>query len=335
MVFLKKKTFFIILIFLIVIFLLGFYFLRQPEGVSSEISWGAAFSKPFTEKLGLDWQETYLAILDDLGVKKLRIPLYWPDIEPEENQYFFDDYDWLIKEAEKRGVQIILVLGRRLPRWPECHIPDWARSLDEKSQQVKILDLIKEVVERYKEKPSISTWQVENEPFLKFGKCPPLDVNFLEKEIFLVRSLDPSRKIIITDGGEFGLWLRAAKRADIFGTTIYRIVWSKFIGYFKYPLLPRFFWLKANFLHLFYPQKQIIVSELQTEPWGPKLIYQTTPEEHFKSMNFEQFLENIAYAKKVGFPEVYLWGTEWWYWLKEKYNIADFWQKAKELFIEN
>lgn len=335
MALLKKKIFFGLLIILIIIFLLGLYFLRQPEGISPKISWGVAFSKPFAIKLNLNWQETYLALLDDLKAKRLRLPIYWPDIEQSQNQYFFNDYDWLIEEAEKRDVQLILVLGRRLPRWPECHIPDWTKTLDEKSQQREILELIEKIVERYKKRPNILAWQVENEPFLKFGKCPPLDVSFLEKEISLVRSLDSSRDIIITDSGEFGLWLRAAKRADVFGTTIYRVVWNKFSGYFRYPLPPKFFWIRANLLHLFYPGKKIIVSELQTEPWGPKLIYQTTPEEHFKSMSFEQFLKNIAYAKKVGFPEVYLWGAEWWYWLKEKHNITNFWQKAQELLTSN
>jgi len=52
-------------------------------------------------------------------------------------------------------------------------------------------------------------------------------------------------------------------------------------------------------------------------------------------MNFEQFKENIAYAKTAGFSENYFWGAEWWYWMKEKQNHPEFWNYAKELFIEN
>lgn len=332
MVSLKRKILLIILILLAGIFLLGVYLVRQPEGVTHQISWGVAFSKPFAQDLGLDWRKTYLALLDDLGTKKLRLPLYWQDIEPRPSQYLFNDYDWLIEEAQKRKVQLILVIGRRLPRWPECHLPDWALYLNEKSQQTRILDLLREIVERYKDKSNILAWQIENEPFLKFGECPPLDVRFLESEIALVRLLDPLRPIIVTDSGELSLWLPAVRRADIFGTTMYRVVWNKLTGQFKYPLPPKFFWLKANLVHLFYPGKKIIVSELQGEPWGPKLICETNLEEHFKSMNFEQFCDNIEYAKQVGFPEVYLWGAEWWYWLKEKHNIPEFWDYVQELF---
>lgn len=331
---LKKKILWLIIVFFTAVFLLGVYLIRPPEGITSEISWGVVFARHFSEELGLDWLETYLALLDDLGTKRLRLSLYWPEIEPRAGQYFFDDFDWMIEEAEKRDVKLILAIGRRLPRWPECHLPDWALSLSEEAQQIKVLDLIERIVKRYKNKSNILAWQIENEPFFKFGECPPLDVGFLEKEIALVRSLDPLRPIMLTDSGEISIWLSAARRADIFGTTIYRIVWNKYIGYFKYPLPPKFFWLKANLVHLFYPGKKIIVSELQAEPWGARPVSQTRPEEHFKSMNFEQFCDNIEYAKRVGFPEVYFWGVEWWYWLKEKQAHPEFWEKARELFSE-
>jgi hypothetical protein len=55
-------------------------------------------------------------------------------------------------------------------------------------------------------------------------------------------------------------------------------------------------------------------------------------EEQFKSMNLKQISENIEFAKKVGFPEVYLWGAEWWYWLKAKHQDPSFWEFAKKLF---
>jgi hypothetical protein len=99
----------------------------------------------------------------------------------------------------------------------------------------------------------------------------------------------------------------------------------------KYPLPPKFFWLKINFIRLFYPKKPIIVSELQAEPWGPKMIYETSLEEQAKSMNLKQFYDNIEYARNVGFPKVYLWGAEWWYWLKVKHGQPEIWKAAREV----
>jgi hypothetical protein len=326
-----KKIFFWFLIFILGLSIFIGFLLRRPSGITEHIQWGVAYSKYFTEKMGLDWKETYLAILDDLKPQSLRLPIYWFDIEPQSGVYNFADYDWLVGEAQKRNVKLILVLGRKMPRWPECHLPDWAASLSQDSQQMRLLKTIPQIVEHYKNLDNLYLWQVENEPFLPFGECPLSGADFLEKEISAVRLADSKHPILITDSGELGLWLSAAKRADIFGTTMYRIIWKKYLGYFKYPLPPQFFWLKANLIHLFYPRKPIIVSELQAEPWSQKMPYETSLAEQFKSMSFEQFKENITYAKQVGFPEVYFWGAEWWYWLKIKQNHPEFWIEAKKI----
>ncbi len=326
-----RKILFLIILFTGLYF--GFVYLtRQPSGITKDIEWGVAFSKPFAIDMGLNWKKAYLAILDELKPKSLRLPVYWRDIQPNEDENVFDDYDWMINEAGKRNVKLILAIGRKSPRWPECNEPKWTDGLDKEAVDERVLNYIEKTVLKYKNIPNLYLWQVENEPFLVFGECPKLDVDFLDKEISLVRKLDPSHKIMITDSGELSVWVRAAKRADVFGTTMYKIVWNKYTGYFKYPLPPKFFWLKANIVRLFYPQKPIIVSELQAEPWGPKMIYETPLEDQFKSMDFAQFNDNIKYARDVGFSEAYLWGVEWWYWLKTKQNHPEFWDYAKTLF---
>lgn len=284
--------------------------------------------------MSLDWKNLYISILDDLKAKTIRIPLYWTSIEPYEGKFFFENYDWMAEEAKKRDARIIFVIGRKVPRWPECHIPDWVSSYEEKIQQEKILLFLEKTVNRYKDLKNLYSWQVENEPFLSFGVCPDCDASLLDKEIELVKKLDPTRPIMVTDSGELSTWLRAAKRADIFGSTLYRIVYKKPFGYIKYPLDPKFFWAKANLVHFFNPEKPIIISELQAEPWAPGLIQSTSLDEQAKSMDIEKFNDNIEYAKKVGFPQVYFWGVEWWYWLREKYNKPEIWEAAKKVINE-
>ncbi|OGI25039.1 MAG: hypothetical protein A3J76_02285 [Candidatus Moranbacteria bacterium RBG_13_45_13] len=331
---LRRKIFLVVALVAIAGFL---YLIRKPTGLvdnADSIKWGVAFSKPFAAEMGLDWREAYLATVDDLKVKRIRLPIYWQDVEPEPEKYIFDDYDWMIEEARKRDVELILVIGRKLPRWPECHAPFWADKLTEQEKQEKILAVMQKEIERYKDITNLYLWQVDNEPFLPFGKCTTTDKGFLDREVGAVRNADPNHKIMVTDSGELSIWVRAAKRADVFGTTMYRIIHKNPIGYFKYPLPPKFFWLKANITHLFFPGKPIVVSELQAEPWGPKLIYDLTLEEQEKSMSLAQFHENIEYAEKVGFPEYYLWGAEWWYWLKIKHNRPEFWEAAKVIFEE-
>ncbi len=301
---------------------------------ADKVNFGVTYSKLFTEQMGLDWQEAYLAILDDLGVKKIRLVAYWHEIEKEQGQYLFDDLDWQIEEAEKRGAEIILVMGRRLPRWPECHIPEWAKGLDEAGQQKKILDIIEKIINRYKEKDIIWAWQVENEPFLKnFGECPKLDIKFLEKEVDLVRKLDTkARPIIMTTSGELSSWLQAASRGDVLGTTLYRVIYNDYVGYFEYPLPPVFYHKRAQFVKKITGIEKVIIIELQAEPWGPKLLFETSQKEQAKSMDIERFRNTINYTYQTGYDEAYLWGAEWWYWMKETHDNDAFWQEAKKLW---
>ncbi|MDI6591974.1 MAG: beta-galactosidase, partial [Patescibacteria group bacterium] len=113
--FLKK----ILLTLLIVILLFGYLFMgTSPQ--AEEISWGVNFSQKHAENLGLDWRETYLALLDDLRVKNIKLITHWDLIEPSEGEYKFEDLDWQIKEAEKKGAKLLLVIGMKTGRWPEC-----------------------------------------------------------------------------------------------------------------------------------------------------------------------------------------------------------------------
>ena len=326
-----------------------YFFVGKSKPVE-KIDFGVTFSKIYAEELGLDWEETYSAILDDLKVKKIRLIAYWPEIEPSEGNFSFDDLDWQINEAKKRGVEIILAVGRRLPRWPECHEPQWVQNqnlnLPEAEQtrygagkNQKLLEYIEKTVNRYKANPSIIAWQIENEPFLgTFGQCPKLDKKFLDKEIALARSLDnPStgsgqaRPIIITESGEFSTWIGAARRADIVGTTLYRKVHGK-LGYIRYPIPAIFYSRKAALIKKFFNINKIIIVELAAEPWGAEQTWELSLEEQLKLMNVEEFKGIISYTQRTGFSEAYLWGAEWWYWLKTEYSNDSMWQAAKKLF---
>lgn len=328
----KTKIVIIAVILLILFANLAIYLLRRPSGtVSGNFHWGVAFSRIFSEQMGLDWQENYLAIINDLHPEYLRLPVYWQDIEAERGKFTFSYYDWMISEAEKKNVKLVLVVGRKTPRWPECNLPDWVNKKDLESQKGPVIDMLTRVVDRYKNSRNLYAWQVENEPFLNFGECPLMGGDFLDQEIAKVRESDPNHPVMVTDSGELSYWIQAAKRADIFGTTMYLIVHSQKWGYLEYHLPPAFFWLKANIVHSLYPNKPIIVSELQAEPWGPNLLYDITVEEQMKTMNYPQFIKCIEYAKQVGFPDIYLWGAEWWYWMKIHENRPEYWNYAKQL----
>ncbi len=317
---------------LIVIFFLAFLLSRGHVYKKEELEYGVTFSKKQAVDLGFDWQRMYLSILDDLGVKKIRLPAYWNEIETTENQYSWQDLDWQIEKATARQVEIVVAVGGRLPRWPECHFPDWTKDYTKGRRQTEILNYIEKVITRYRDNKQIVAWQVENEPFLShFGDCPKLDEEFLDEEIALVRRLD-QRPIIVTDSGELSVWIPAAKRADIFGTTMYRDTYSGHLKmYVHYPIAPGFFRFKKNIASLFAQPKEWIVIELQAEPWGPKPYQDLTKQEQDRTMNLDKFKQMIEFARQAGFREFYLWGVEWWYYEMSQ-GRPEIWQFARTLF---
>lgn len=309
-------------LFFINVIIENFGFAEQPVMI------GATFSKPYAEYFGLDWKATYTALLDDMGARWLRIPAYWNDIEPERDVYDFDDVDWQLIEAEKRDAKVILAVGRKLPRWPECHVPTWARGLNEDQAQARVLSMVEKVVRRYKDDPAIVAWQVENEPFFKFGDCPEPDRTFLQREVAIVRSLD-RRPIVITESGELSTWINAASIADVLGISTYRIVWGKLIGYFYWPATPRYYIQRISAIRGLV--SKVIISELQAEPWVTAPIATIPVGDQLRLMNPTRLGDNISFSKKIGVSEVYLWGVEWWYWLKIK-GHPEMWDAGKALF---
>lgn len=291
---------------------------------------GVTYSKKFCEELGLNWKEVYSAIIDDLQVKEIRLPIYWDDIEANKGTFDFKDYDYIIHEGAKRNVKFIINIGWRLPRWPECHAPEWNNKQTIEASRESVLKMLAAVVEHYRNEPNISYWQLENEPFLDaFGVCPPSNEQFFMEELTLVKSMT-TIPVMVSATGELSLWRKEAKLGDVFGTTVYRVVWGKWTGYFRYPLPAWFYRLKADLLGL--EQSRLFVVELQAEPWVPqgKMIYMSKKEAD-KSMSFEQFQANLKYATKINFSKTYLWGVEWWYW-QNKNGDPRFWDFARTIF---
>lgn len=330
----KKISIYILVIFFILV--LGYlvriaYFYPVKKNIIYQPGFfGVTFSTKFCAEIGLDWKEVYLAVLDDLKVKEIRLPIYWDEIEKKDGVYDYSDYDYIINEGAKRNVKFIANIGWRLPRWPECHAPEWAVKKSLASTQAQTLVMLGNVVDHYKGDPAVYAWQLENEPFFDaFGICPQGDENFFKQELAVVKARD-NRPVIVSATGELSNWNKEAKYADIFGSTLYRVVWGSYTGYFHYPIPSWFYPLKAYMAGI-KPENRYII-ELQAEPWVPNgnIIY-LSPEEASKSFNMKQFRANLQYAVNVNFKKTYLWGVEWWYY-QYKNGDKSYWELARTIF---
>ncbi len=308
--------------------ILGLLYYFNFGGAVGKVKFGATFAPAQARYFGMDPKKVLVDSLDDLGIKNYRLSAYWTVVEPRRGGYDFSEIDWQLDEVEKRGGSVVLAVGRRLPRWPECHDPKWIKGLSLKQTQQEVLNLLKKIVERYKNRDVITAWQVENEPFLStFGKCPPPDAEFYKSELKLVRSLD-ARPIIMTESGELSTWIRAAVLADKVGISLYRVVWNKLWGTFYYPLTPAYYRYRAQAIRAL--GKQIFVSELQAEPWERGTPLPEAPILEQKNfLDGKKIHDSIDFAKKASFDEIYFWGLEWWAWLKS-HGDNDIWNTIKQ-----
>lgn len=292
--------------------------------------YGITFSAVYASYLGLDPMKTYQDLIENLGVRVVRLPVYWSDIEPQQDQYAWDQLDSYIKYSEQHDVHLTLVLGRKVPRWPECFIPNWAIKLSEDDQQKAVLDMEKSVVTRYHDSKAIERWQLENEPFLPFGVCQQIREKDLREEISFVHHLD-TRPVQITASGEMEPWKLSAELSDIFGISVYRITWNNVFGYFTYPLSPLFYRLRNASMML--KGKEMIVSELQAEPWFSDDYTKQSAAYWYNAFTVNDLAENIRFVNEMRVSEAYLWGAEWWEYLKQ-HGDDRLWNAAKILFLK-
>lgn len=308
------------------IFLSAYLWLNTRE--VPQTTFGVTFSWTYARQLGIDPLEAYEAIIDDLGVRYVRLPVYWSEVERSPKEYDWTVPDELLGISEDRGVDVTLVVGMKVPRWPECYVPDWAEMLDETRQHALANAFVEETVNRYKDSSAIVRWQVDNEPLFPYGECPSMSVAQFKERVDLVRSLD-DRPIQVTVSGELGSWLDAAQAADILGISMYRQTWNDLFGYFIYPLTPEYYFFRAQLVKD--SVSQVVISELQAEPWFPEPIASRPLTDWYDSFTAQMLESNVEFARDVGVAEAYLWGAEWWYALKQA-GDERLWAATRSIF---
>jgi len=308
------------------------------EGVEEpkDIQWGVTFFPRQAQDLGLDWPQVYLALLDDMKVRQFRLAVPWSMVEQEKGEYDFSSVDWMVSEAKKRDAKVLLAVGRKLFRWPECHDPQWIYEYKQEEIDEATLRFVHDSVEHFKQYDNIIAWQVENEPGFPFGEChqDPPSKELFKQEVAIVRSLD-SRPVASTDSGELASWLGFSSEVDQLGISLYRVTENPMWGRFYYPMRPGFYQKKTKLaMALNKNLQKVFLSELQLEPWAIVPLQYMTLKQQFDSMNFARTQSTIEYAKRTGFDEIYIWGVEWWYWLKAEHSDSRFWDLGKNLMQE-
>ena len=313
------------------------------EQANKPLVLGASFIPAYAESLGLNAHDTLDALVDDVGVRHFRLVSYWDQLEPQQGKYDFSLLDWQFKKIERAGGTVTLSVGMRQPRWPECHMPQWAMGEPQAKWQPQLEAFMRAVVDRYKDSPSLRSYQVENEYFLRgFGRCEELlgeqaafDRGRLMSEYNVVKQADPDTPVIIARSNNALGYPAGDPRPDEFGISIYKRVWdaAHFHRYVEYPFPAWYYAFLAGSQQLL-TGRNMVIHELQAEAWPPdgKGITEISLKEQDKSFNAERFKDRIQFGKATGMREMYLWGAEYWYYRKVKLGDLTVWDVARTAF---
>lgn len=318
----------------IALIFLGLWILSLGTEIEENPKTGVTFSARYARELMVNPKEAYQKILTDLKPELVRLPIYWDEVEMQPGEYDFSETEEYMEQAMQSGSDVILVVGFKQPRWPECFQPNWTKTLTQEEFSQKVIELVKIEVETFKKYPNIKYWQVENEPFVDFGICPPANYQRVLEEIKVVRELDP-RPILITDSGELSSWFSTMKIAPVFGTTLYRAVWNPIFGSVYYPWPPVAYHIKSQIAKAMTNSfsKETMISELQAEPWpsDDQALINVPFEEQTELFSSNQLKENFYFARSTNLGPVLFWGAEWWYYMKQN-GIPEYWENAKYIF---
>lgn len=300
-----------------------------------------------------DCDALFAALLDDLGATRVRLAIYWDELEPERGRFDFGQVDRFIAAAEERGVTIVPILGMKSTYRPEFYLPAWLEAgrlppgtspADDAGIAAATLAMLTAAVEHLAPSDAIEAWQVENEPDVH----PDDDTSgwsvpdaFLAREIAAVRAADPRhRPVIVTDDtSQFWQrgWIRLLGMADGIGLSFYtRRPDSMFPGEgqsrrFDHGALGPDIWHQVTRAHL--EDRRVWIVELQAEPWQNRPVEELRPDDII-SISPGRMRDNVALARRTGADRAYLWGAEWWWYMRERWDEPAYWETARELLAE-
>jgi hypothetical protein len=330
----------------------------RGETTSPEV--GVTFSPRQAEYLGLPWQETFSAVMD-LSPTVVRIGAYWDEIERRQDVYDFTALDWQLARLPAQHYRVVLTVGMKAPRWPEYYLPTWLMretkigpygtiSEDPKVRD-KALRFVEAVVSRYQDHPSITYWQVENEPLDPSGpRHWRIGPEFVAEEVQLVRSLDHRERPVILSMfvdtppplASLPPWrshdesrARALlDMADILGLDVYPSRGIRFFGRDLYLDWSGWAWERPamTLRQLALDQgKDAWIMEAQAEPWEPsRLVYLDTDQS--RSVQPGTAASTFGRLSNGGFGTILLWGAEHWYMRQERHDDRSWLDTLRPLF---
>lgn len=316
---------------------------------------GANFSCKRAEYFGQDCDAALASILDDLGVRRLRLSVYWSDVEREPFVYDWSSIDRQLNELQARGAMALVSIGAKAQRYPEYWLPTWLRleakipidamPEDDPLIQQHLFPFLEAATAHLATHPEVEALQVENEPFVHFEGHAfgwRFRKPFVQREIETVRAADGGRHPLVISHASWlqtdQTWRWILDRVDVVGQSVYTKrqrgpwPWLYIFPYRIGPLTPD---LPGQARTASRQGRQLWITELQAEPYeGPGVDVRRAPPAEARSFSVRWLDDNLTLARRSGATRVYLWGIEWWLFRKEQRGDDAYWQRGRQLWAK-
>jgi hypothetical protein len=318
---------------------------------SGSPEYGVNFSCKQAEHLGLACETLFRQTLTELRVRSVRLSAYWSDVERVPGVYDFSQIDRLLAIAHEHGARVTVSVGMKAQRYPEFWFPTWLRLAadlapdgypeDNPLVEQALVPYLAAAARHIGAHPAVEAIQVENEPFVHFqGHANGWRIrrSFLAREIETVRANDPGGHPIVVSHAS---WLRKDEtwrwiidHADVLAQSVYakrqRGPWP-WLYIFPYRIGPWTPDLPGQVREAKRSGRALWIGELQAEPYEhPRVDVRTIPTAEARSFSQRRFRDNMRLAERSGATRVYLWGVEWWAYLRLVRGEPGLWELARE-----
>ena len=276
---------------------------------------GSTLSSHYAHELGLDPLQL-IHEAAQMGLRLIRLGAYWNQIEIHKGEYDYRELDAHMDTCGRLGLQVILTIGAKAPRWPEFYIPPFYDHKNQRAYEDALSAYITVTIDRYKNHPSIIIYQVENEPLDPSGpQGGVISHSLLQNEIDHIKQCDPLKKIMVT------FWANDLIKRHAYTSPLHQVDIVGLDLYAKVPHQNR--WGGRSFCGITGDiqtlQKYALrfgttlcITELQAEPWESGII-RPNPIDPLKGYTPTDIETHYNHCVKLVPSFVLLWGMEWWY----------------------
>lgn len=331
----------------------GGWYTSRAEG---NPEFGINFSCKRAQFFGEDCATLFRQALIEFNVRHVRLSAYWSDIESEPGVYDFHAIDELLAIAQEQDASVTVTIGMKAQRFPEFWFPTWLRLaaalpanvFPEDSAPIvqALFPYLTAAASHIGGSETVEAIQVENEPFVHYqGHANGWRIrrSFLAREIATVRAADPGHHPIVVSHASWlrrdGTWRWILENADVLAQSVYTKrqrgpwPWLYIFPYRIGPLTPD---LPGQAEAARKAGKSLWIAELQAEPYEqPTVDVRRIPTSAAASFSPRWFRDNVTLARRSGASRVYLWGVEWWAYLRDARGDPALWDEAKALMARS